>query len=120
MITGNDLVSAFRKGELEIDCAQMRLAQNKSENPIIYSGRGFIRLSDEGNLEFKIYADDVSNTSVFDALKEVMAVPSGKVYDDTDFYTLNAIDTARNSWSAENILSRSQLAWPKCPAARTR
>lgn len=110
MMTGNDLVSAFRKGEFEVDCIQMQLAQNKSEKPVVYSGRGFIRLTEAGHLEFKIYADSVSNTTVLDSIKDLAAAESGKIYDDTDFFTLNAIDLSRNNWSAENILPRTH--WP--------
>lgn len=109
-LTGDDLVSAFRSGNFEIDCLEMRLTQNKTEEPITYSGPGYIRLSDDGTLEFKIYAREVRNTSALASLNATMKSESGKIYAETDFYTLAAVDRANNQWLAKDLLPH--IHWP--------
>jgi hypothetical protein len=109
-LSGSELISAFRKGEFELDCIHMQLAQNKDEKPIVCSGRGYIRVAKDGRLEFKIYATDVTDTDAFAAFKSTMAVASGTIYASTDFYTLTAIDQFRNSWTADRILP--DASWP--------
>jgi hypothetical protein len=109
-VTGNDLVSAFRSGKFEIDCLEMRLTQHKAQDPITYAGPGYIRLTDDGNLEFKIYAREVKNTSALAALDAMMKGESGKIYGETDFYTLAAVDRANNQWLAKDLLPH--IDWP--------
>ena len=92
------------------DCLHMQLAQNREESPVVYSGSGYIRLAEDGRLEFKIYATAATNTDAFTALKAVMDVASGTIYASTDLYTLTAIDRFRNSWTAERILPDAN--WP--------
>jgi hypothetical protein len=103
-LTGDDLVSAFRAGEFEIDCIEMRLTQHKEQDAITYVGPGYIKLSDDGNLEFKVYARDEANTSALASLDAMMKPESGKIYGETDFYTLTAVDRANNQWLAPDLL----------------
>ena len=109
-LSGNEVISAFREGNFEVDCIQMQLTQNTDANPIVYSGRGFIRLTQNGRFEFKIYATEVSNITAFTSFQAVMAQASGTIYADADFYTLSAVDRFRNSWTADRILPEAD--WP--------
>jgi hypothetical protein len=109
-LSGDALVSAFHSGQFEIDCLEMRLTQRKQENPIVFSGPGFIRLSGDGNLEFKIYAREVLNTSALASLDDQMNGISGQIYSDGDFYTLAALDRANNQWQADYLIP--QVSWP--------
>ena len=109
-LTGDGLVSAFRSRKFEVDCLEMRLTQQQAEYPIVYVGPGYIRLSDDGNLEFKIYVRDVKNTSSLASLDAMMKGESGKIYGETDFYTLAAVDRANNQWLAKDLLPH--IDWP--------
>src|SRR4051812_48582014 len=102
-LTGDGLVSAFRLGKFEIDCLEMRLTQQNAQDPIVYGGPGYIRLSDEGNLAFKIYVREVKNTSARASLDATMKAESGKIFGDSDFYTLAALDRANNQWLAKDV-----------------
>ena len=85
----DQLVSSFKSGNLEIDCREMKLTQNRAANPITYAGKGTIRQAADGRLEFKLYATSTNDSQAAD-IKRIFSVASGQMYVESDYCTLTA------------------------------
>jgi hypothetical protein len=106
----DDLIKALKQLKLEIDCFEMALVQNLPENPVSYRGKGYIRQTENDTLTFKLYASETKN---IDATRYMRAVPhSGKLFTESEYYTLTALTSDGTVWAAEQILP--DCGWTSC------
>jgi hypothetical protein len=106
----DDLIKALKQLKLEIDCFEMALVQNLPENPVSYRGKGYIRQTENDTLTFKLYASETKN---IDATRYMRAVPhSGKLFTESEYYTLTALTSDGTVWAAEQILP--DCDWTSC------
>ena len=95
-------VEALKTNHLNIDCIEMQLVQNKENNPITYTGKGYIQQDEHGNLYFKIYAD--KHSDLITLSEKLFENTAGKIYQHEDYYSLSACDYYGHIWKAENII----------------
>jgi hypothetical protein len=56
-----DIEDSLLDESWEIDCTDMRLVQNDSEQPTTFNGRGFLRQVEGGTVSFRLYANVQEN-----------------------------------------------------------
>jgi hypothetical protein len=99
----NDVVSRFSFGTKEVDCAEMELARDSTENPRVFKGPGYIKRDGNGQLLFKIYSS-ASPTDTRPDGKRFGASKAGRLIERKFFYTLTAKDYSGQVWTADSIL----------------
>lgn len=103
-----ETIDRFRKGSLEIDCRSMMLIQ-RVENGEIYRGKGYIRQTEDGALEFKLYVVNTDRVKPFESLTRRLGIAAGKVHPDDVFYDLEAVAHDGTQWSAKRI--QASFSW---------
>ncbi|MGA3301786.1 MAG: hypothetical protein ABSC72_00680 [Methylovirgula sp.] len=98
-----EIIQNLKAGQLDFDCKKMSLVQPKGDG-ISFDGKGYIRLSDNKILSFKIYVTRFKNTDQFQYLRTVFGAAPGKLYSEKDFYELVAVAHDGMEWTAKNIL----------------
>lgn len=92
---------AFILGNFVIDCEEIRLTQNASDNPIVYSSRGYIEASPEHGIESRIICQRGAS-DVYDPMAmfvNIDSYTSGVLIPDSHHYRLEARDALGNSWT---------------------
>jgi hypothetical protein len=99
------IIEDFQTRKLQIDLLKIELVQNRNDgNAIVYTGKGYIRQTDDDILTFRLYADEAKNTDMFTSLKSLSDPLPGTLYGESAYYTLRAIGSDGQSWRAEQIL----------------
>ncbi len=97
--------NAYVGGSLVIDCVEIRLTQNGSETPRVYSSLGYIQVSPEHGVEARlVYPRDPSD--VYDpmaAFRRINDFTSGVMLPDSNYYRLEARDVAGNVWTCPAV-----------------
>lgn len=97
----DEFKDSYVGGHLVIDCAEIRLTQNGSQTPRVYSSLGFIRVSPERGVEARLVCPR-DQTDAYDPIKAFMRdgdFTSGVMMPDTHYYRLEARDVAGNVWT---------------------
>jgi hypothetical protein len=97
----------FKKNKFRFDCVEMKLVQDRSLQPIMYKGKGFIEQNENGELNFKLYVNEFENTNCLNELNSMFAEQSGKLYVSEDYFALTVTAETGVIWHAKRIL-------PKC------
>lgn len=84
----------------ELDCRDIELTQRSAANPNVYSGPGWIRLGEDGQIRFKILATEPHQT--IRRLVEEKPEP-GTVIPAEQYYNLRAKDEWNREWTVERI-----------------
>lgn len=108
MLDYEETIDKFRKGDLEIDCRKMRLTQCKTDGEM-YIGKGYIRQTEGGGLEFKLYVVETSNVKPFDSLNRRLSIEAGSLNPEDVFYDLSATAHDGTLWAAEKLLP--EFSW---------
>lgn len=96
-----DFKDAYVGGRLVIDCVEIRLTQNGSENPRVYSSLGYLQVSPEHGVEARLVCPR-GPTDVYDpmaAFSWINDFTSGVMLPDSNYYRLEACDVAGNVWT---------------------
>jgi hypothetical protein len=110
-----NLISALKRGHLNIHCSRMELAQNTSHQPVRYVGSGYIRQNGDGGIEFTIYATEIYNVDVVTTLYPFFGGQhSGTVFHDDESYELTAKSYCGYEWTTERIFDPS-VDWRQTP-----
>ncbi|MEQ8249417.1 MAG: hypothetical protein RID42_17215 [Alphaproteobacteria bacterium] len=108
LVNPASIISDFKKGNLHVDFLEMTLLQNSpSDNAISYNGRGYIRQTEEGALEYKLYANETRNSNYIVDFRRQFEVQSGEVLPEDSYFTLTGVAANGGSWKAEHVI-------PKC------
>jgi hypothetical protein len=102
MLDVDETIDAFRRAELDIDCKQMVLTQNKDGGER-FEGQGYIRQGDDGTLIFKIYVA-THNAKPLGHLEAMFNCSAGRLHSDEMFYDLEAVAHDGTRWTATRIL----------------
>lgn len=97
----DEFKDAYVGGSLVIDCVEIRLTQNASETPRVYSSIGFFRVSPEHGVEARLVCPRYP-TDAYDPIKAFMRErghTSGVMLPDSHYYRLEARDVAGNVWT---------------------
>lgn len=97
----DEFKDAYVGGSLVIDCEEIRLTQNGSEIPRVYTSPGFLRVSPELGVEARLVCPR-DPTDAYDPIKAFMQerdYTSGVMLPDNHYYRLEARDVAGNSWT---------------------
>jgi hypothetical protein len=100
----SEIIPAFKQRTLDLDCVHMILSQTTENAPVTYSGKGYIRQSNDDRLSFKIYVSETTNTDKYHDLKEMLENQPGKLFQPNEYYNLSVVTTDGLSWSADRIL----------------
>jgi hypothetical protein len=101
----NKIIEAFRARKLQVDLLQMELVQDKDgSDAIVYTGKGYIRQTEDDALTFKLYADEATNTSMVTSFNSWNDIIPGTLYEKTAYFTLRAVASDGVSWTAEHVL----------------
>jgi len=103
MFNIDEMIDAFRRRVLDIDCKRMVLSQNK-EGSEHFEGPGYIRQAIDGKITFKIYVA-AHNANPFSHL-DSMFKSVGKLHGDESFFDLEAIAHDGMRWTARQILPK--------------
>ncbi|MET4356425.1 hypothetical protein ABIC08_006388 [Bradyrhizobium sp. RT9b] len=116
-MTLDKLIENFRQRKLQVDLLQMELTQNKEgSTAIVYTGKGYIRQTEDDVLTFKLYADEAKNTNMAASFNSWNDIVPGQVYDESAYYTLRAIASDGETWAAEQVLPQCDwLGWHDKP-----
>lgn len=99
-LDNNEFKDAYVGGSLVIDCVEIRLTQNGSETPRVYSSLGFFLASPERGVEARLVCPR-NSTDAYDPIKAFMRegdYTSGVMLPDSHYYSLEAHDVAGNVW----------------------
>lgn len=116
------VIDDFRQRKLQIDFLEMELIQNKpGPNAVVYRGAGYVRQTEDDVLTFRLYANEVINIDLKKSFDVWQAVTPGRLYDETDYYTLKGLASDGTSWTAEQVLPHADwLASHRKPVAHGR
>lgn len=98
-----EIIDAFRRGTLEIDCRAMVLSQRGAPGEI-YRGQGYIRQAEGGALEFKLYVETTENVKPYESLNLRMRGEVGTMHPEGLFYDLVATARDGTVWSADRVM----------------
>ena len=101
---------AFRRKELELDFATIKIAQCSETEPVTYTGPGYFRQDAGGKLEVKCYATTTPQMGIA-AFNRQMRSSSGSLYSEEDYYRTSAIDHAGHEWEASPSLLGSSISF---------
>jgi hypothetical protein len=88
------MIQALKERQLDFDCLEMVLTQNKEAIAISFSGKGYIRQTGEDLLTFKLYSNQTEHMTMSASLNELGRIRSGTLYEKSDYYTLKLKSTA--------------------------
>jgi len=95
----------FRNGTLELRCVSMKLEQQGTDRPEIYSGPGYIRQNNLEGFHFVLFAQEiVSESSSIEKLMRSMSIPSGQIIPESELFALTAKDDKGRVWETKDIL----------------
>jgi hypothetical protein len=97
-----DVLQAMRRGQLEIDVAEMELQQDVEDGPRIYRGPGRIFQDADGRIMFRLYVIDGPELDPSDFSHEADLAP-GSFLEAHHYYILRARDYEGQTWSAKRI-----------------
>lgn len=104
------IIDSLLSNNFEIDCVQIKLAQQVEENPIVYSGPGTIYQDERGALQLKAYH------TIKDLKKELSSkfqhLPPSKLIGKENYFFLEAIDLDGSKWISENIRVSGKISIP--------
>lgn len=104
-MTLNKIIEDFRQRKLQVDFLEMELTQKKEgTDAIVYTGKGYIRQTEDDVLTFRLYADEAKNTSMIASFNSWNDIVPGTLYDETAYFTLRAVASDGIRWKAEQIL----------------
>jgi len=100
--------NAFLEGKFVIDCVEIKLTQNGSPLPRVYSSPGFILVTPEFGAEARMVVKrDISEPyDPLATLVEQFSVSSGVLFPETHFYSLEAMDLAGNIWTNAAVMPK--------------
>ncbi len=101
----DEFKDAYVGGRFVIDCAEIRLTQNGSETPRVYSSLGYIQVSPEHGVEARLVCPR-DPSDVFDPMAAFMRgnnFTSGVMMPDSHYYRLKARDVAGNVWTCPAV-----------------
>lgn len=101
MNNATSIIEKFKNGELNIDCNNMVLRNCKHNNEY-FSGKGYIRQTEDEKIEFKIYVND-HNVDPYSSLTRSSEKVVGKLLQEEDFYDLEAVDVSGIQWEIRRI-----------------
>lgn len=94
-------IEELQNGIWQLDCPNMVLRKNATNDIDVYEGSGYIRRTSEGDLLLKLYSKrevDVARLFRSNGLK------SGQLIPDDEYYELSATDIKGRIWEAKYIL----------------
>lgn len=95
-------IKEIKEGLWELDCSNILLTSNSSENEI-YEGPGYIKRTSNGQISFKMYSRNP--LKIGQGLRWwTKRLGAGKLISDEYFFKLSATDTLGKVWQAEYIL----------------
>jgi len=100
----SEIIPAFKQRTLELDCVHMALTQNTDNSPIAYTGKGYIRQTNDDRLSFKIYVVEAGNTDKVRDLNEMLENKPGKLFQESEYYNLSVVTTDGLTWTADRVL----------------
>lgn len=65
-----------------LDCFRMELRQEGSETPIRIIGKGHVSQDRDGQLEFKLFSDEIHELDARSYFRTSLLTPSGRIYKD--------------------------------------
>ncbi len=99
----DEIIDAFRRGALDLDCKKMVLRQCKDGGEL-YEGPGYIRQTEEGGLTFKLYVVGRENVNPMGHFTARLQGIPGKLHSPELFYDLTAFAHDGTTWTATRIL----------------
>lgn len=95
-------IDSLQHGTWEIDCHRMTLKSRDIKKPIIYSGAGYIKQTEDCQFTFKIFPhgqEQSSNRNTWDA-----SLQAGELIPDHAYYDFTATDYKGREWVSERLL----------------
>ncbi|PJC99060.1 hypothetical protein GQ37_007435 [Janthinobacterium sp. BJB1] len=101
---------AFLGGHLAIDCLEIMLTQNASENPRIYRLVGSLFVDPDNGVEGRlVWERDTDHPfDMFAAVKATQQIQSGDIIPEDRYFHLRAVDTARRIWTHPAVFIRRE------------
>jgi hypothetical protein len=99
-MSGEDYKQALYHGELRIDCSKITLTQNTPNNPLVFSGNGYIYQLADGDIRFHMFAQPESGArarALFDM--SLSANLLTKAY----YFTFEAVAYGGGTWICDAV-----------------
>lgn len=93
-----------------IDCIQIKLTQQKEDDPIVYQGSGSIFQLEDGNFHLKLYHNisDLSKEAMFNQKETI----PGKIISKEHYFSMEALDMSGDIWVSHDISVSRGLTLP--------
>ena len=95
-IWDEDLIKSFIDGKLIIDCKEIKLTQNTTENPEIWIGSGSLTIHPRNGISGRFICDRVL-PPFYNVIKS-SSLKSGELIPDSYYYSLSVTDVNGNVW----------------------
>ena len=102
-----ETIDLFQAGKLEIDCRSITLTQ-LAEPFEVYKGKGYIRQSDDGTLEFRVYVFETENVKPFASFNRLIGGPVGSLHTDDMYFDLVATSRDGTVWASTRVMAKFQ------------
>lgn len=100
----NSVIDALKAGILDLDCSEICLTQDASENPRIFRGPGYIRQDDDGKIVFKLYPPGDNHRGIAALGTPGLLIPPER------YYTFTASDTKGNDWTGNRVMPKVSVS----------
>lgn len=96
----NEFKQAFLEGRLAIDCLEILLIQNGTENPRRYKLLGSLWVNPDRGVEARLVWERDANYpyNPFSSLMEMQQIQSGEIFPEHHYFSLRAVDTEGREW----------------------
>jgi hypothetical protein len=100
----HQVLEAFERGDLELDCPDMRVQQEGVKQPMTYCGPGLIRQTSDRKLEFRLFCTaKVGEQQLRDLLFPEGSVDAGQLVPGHHYYSLEATDQHGRLWASNRF-----------------
>lgn len=102
-------LSAFRKGEFEMDAARIELVQRSGKDPRSYSGPGYVKQEPDGRMLVRCFA----HATILDGLATFSGGPaSGELYGEEQHFDCRITDHNAQVWETDPVLIHTNYSVP--------
>ncbi len=95
-----DFKTAFLIGKFVVDCVEIRLTQNGTTTPIVYTSSGYLHVTPENGVEARLIClrDGAQPPSIQSQFARIGDISPGRFIPDSHYFKLEATDIAGNLW----------------------
>jgi hypothetical protein len=105
-MSGEDYKQALYRGDLRIDCSKITLTQNTANNPLVFSGNGYIHQLVDGAIRFHMFAQSEDEARAAALLHvSLRANLLGK----ENYFSFEAVAYGGDTWTCDSVRAEPEI-----------